>query len=157
MHINLISSGPYPEFEVYDEKKLIIHLKIDREMNSFRILCGDNRRVFFIVEEKYRRNSVYSLVNEYSQPLGAVIKDKFLDDSGEIEIEGLRLNYRIARKPVREIVLLENDKTASVLNCRVNDALARDNNDDLMYFIFALSWFVFLSKEKKEVAELTEA
>ena len=157
MYLKLITNNPYPQFEVYDEDRLIVGIKIDKEMQALRITCKDNQRVFFIAEEKFRKTSVPTLLNEYSQPLGTLTKDKFVNDSGEIEIEGMKLNYRITSNPVKEIVLLKNNKLDSVLNCRLNDALLLEYGDYINYFIFALSWFTFLSAEKKEAMYFAEA
>ncbi|MEO6455159.1 MAG: hypothetical protein ABIN97_13850 [Ginsengibacter sp.] len=156
MYLKLIANNPYPQFDIYDEDKLAVRIKIDKEMQALRITCKDNRRVFFIAEEKFRKTSVSTLLNEYSQPLGALIPDKFVNNSGEIEIEGMKLNYRITNFPVKEIVLLENNKVDSVLNCRINDALLLEYSNYINYFIFALSWFAFLSKEKQEAMYFAE-
>ncbi|MEO6330168.1 MAG: hypothetical protein ABIO55_14645 [Ginsengibacter sp.] len=157
MYLKLITDNPYPHFDVYDEDTLLVQIKVDKEMQALRITCKENRRVFFIVEEKLRRGNVLNLVNEYSQPLGFLNKGKVQGNSGEIEIEGLNLNYRLSSNPVTEIALFENDKRNSILNCRLNDALLLAYGDYINYFIFALSWFTFLSKDKKELMHFAEA
>ncbi len=151
MYLKLIADNPYPQFDVYDEDSLVVRIKIDKEMQALRITCKDNQRVFFIVEERSGKGSICTLLNEYSQPLGTLIQDKFISTSGEIEIEGMKFNYRIASNPVKEIILLENNKHNSILNCRINDAVLFEYTNFINYFIFALSWFIFLSKEKKEI------
>ena len=132
-------------------------IKIDKEMQALRIICNDNRRVFFIIEEKIRKSSVWSLLNEYSQPLGFLTKDKMVNDEGEIAIEGKKFTYRISSNPVKEIILFENTQPEEVLNCRINDALLLEYSNYIIYFIFALSWFTFLSKEKQEAMYFAEA
>lgn len=150
MNMKLVANSPYPQFDVYDDEKLVVRIKIDKDMQALRLICKDNRRVFFIVEEILKKGSMCTLVNEYSQPLGILIQDKFSNGSGAIEIEGMQLNYRLTSNPVKEIILLENDKYNSLLNCRINDAVLFEYSNYINYFIFALSWFLFLSKEKKE-------
>lgn len=156
MYLKLITKNPYPQFDVYDEDKVVVRIKIDKEMQAIRITCHDTHRVFFIVEEKFRKNSVLNLVNEYSQPLGSLIADKFMANSGEVEIEGMKLNYQLNSHPITEIALFESS-AGPLLNCRLNDALLLEYNSYVNYFIFALSWFTFLSKEKKEVLYFAEA
>lgn len=149
MYLNLVVNNPYPQFEIYDGEKLVVRFKVDKEMDALRISCKDNRRVFFIVEEKLRKTDICTLVNEYGQPLGTLTPDKFIHNSGDIAIEGMQLSYKITSYPVTEIVLLEDNNPMSILNCRLNDALFLKYSNYLNYFIYSLSWFAFLSKEKK--------
>ena len=156
MYLKLITNNPYPQFDVYDEDRLVVRIKIDEKMQALRITCKDNRRVFSIAAEKVRKINVYSLLNEYSQPLGTLIKDKVQDNTGEVEIEGLKLNYQLISNPINEIVLFENN-AEQLLNCRVSDSLLPEFTNYINYFVFSLSWFAFLCKEKKEAISFAEA
>ncbi len=156
MYLKLITSNPYPQFDVYEDDKVMVRIKIDQEMQALRITCKDIRRAFFITEETIRKNTTWSLLNEYSQPLGTLTEDKFIIGAGEINLEGTKLNYRITNNPVKEIILLENNKHTSLLNCRINDAVLSEYNNYIHYFVFALSWFTFLTKEKKEAVQFAQ-
>jgi hypothetical protein len=149
MYLKLTANNPYPHFDIYDEDKPVISIKIDQFMQALRIACKDSRRVFFVVEEKMKRNSVWCLLNEYSQPLGSLMKDKSTGNEGEVKIEGSRFTYRISSSPVKEIIVFKSNEPEETLICRINDALMSDYKNYLIHFIFALSWFTFLSHKKK--------
>jgi hypothetical protein len=155
MYLKLVANNPYPQFDVYDEDRLIVRIKIDTALQAFRIMIKDNRRVFFIDEEKLQRNNICTLLNEYSQPLGTLVRVMY--NTGEVEVEGLKLNYRILSKPVKEIILFEHIIANPTLNCRMSDAVIFEYSNYINYFIFALSWFTFLSKEKNEIMSYASA
>ena len=149
MYLKLIANDSYPKFEVFEEDQLVIGIKIDHEMRAVRVTYKDKRRVFFIGEEKSRKNNIFTLVNEYSQPLGSLIKDKS-NNSGQIEIENIKLKYKFADTPDKQISLFEINNPVAVLNCEIeNDALV-SALDNINYLLFSLSWFTLLSKQKKE-------
>ena len=146
MYLKLIANTPYPKFEVYDEIQLVIRIKIDPEMQALRVTYKEKLRVFFIVEQKSRKSHLFSLLNEYSQPLGTLIKDKS-NNSGELEIEDMKLKYTLANN---EINLFENDKLVAALNCKIENEVLLSAVSNINYLLFGLSWVTFLIKETKE-------
>ena len=149
MYLKFIASSTYPKFEVYDEDKPVIGIKIDPEMQAVRVTYKETRRVFFILEEKLRKSSVLTLVNEYSQPLGILINHK-PNNSGEIEIEGTKLKYSLVDSSDKAIHIFEINNPVAVLTCRIeNDALLSAVTN-INYLLFGLSWVSFLVKEGKE-------
>ena len=149
MYLKLIEDGPYPKFEVYDEDKLVVRIKIDLEMQALRVTYKEKLRAFFVVEEKSRRNHLLRLVNEYSQPLGTLIKDKS-NNSGEIEIEGMKLKYGSIDWFNNEINLFESNNRVAQLNCKIEDEALHSVISNINYLLFALSWFTFLVKQEKQ-------
>ncbi len=159
MNIKFISRKPYPEFEVSDENKMIIHIKVDTETQAFRIKYNDNRRVFFIADEVFKKNKVTTLLNEYSQQLGFLTIDKLDNNSGEIEIEGVQYEYKLKNGFTKEINLYKhNNHYQPILNCRLeSEELSLANNSYINYMLFALAWFTFLSKEHSTSMQFAEA
>ena len=152
MYLKLIANNQYPKFEVYDEGQLVVGIKIDPEMQAVRVTYKENRRVFFIIEEKFRKASILTLLNEYSQPLGSLVKDKS-NNSGQIEIEEIKLKYKLADTSEKQISLFEINNPAAVLNCKIEiDALPSVMNN-INYLLFGLSWVAFLVKEEKEILQ----
>jgi len=149
MYLKLITASPYPKFEVYEEDKVVMRIKIDPEMQAVRITHNENRRVFFLAEEKLRKMTVTTLLNEYSQPLGTLIKDKS-NGSGKIEVEGTKLRYSMTDRPNKEITLFEINTRFEVLNCKIENEALLPALNNISYLLFSLSWFTFLVKEKKE-------
>ena len=147
MYLKLIANTPYPKFEVYDEIQLVIRIKIDPEMQALRVTYKEKLRVFFIVEQKSRKSHLFSLLNEYSQPLGTLIKDKS-NNSGELEIEDMKLKYTLANN---EINLFENDKLVAALNCKIENEVLLSAVSNINYLLFGLSWVAFLVKEKESL------
>lgn len=157
MYIKLTNNNPYPQFDIYDEERLIMRIKIDKEVQALRISSKDNRRVFFLSEERLRKETVLTLLNEYSQPLGTLISNRDTKNCGEIKLEGLRLNYEVTPDPFKEILLLENNGVNSVLNCKLSDEVFLSYSNYINYFIFALSWFALISKERREIIHFATA
>ncbi len=149
MYLKLIANNPNPKFEVYDEGQLAIGIKIDPEMQAVRITYKENRRVFFVVEEKLRRGNILTLLNEYSQPLGFLSNEKS-NNSGKIEIEGMKLKYKLAGTPDKEISLFEINNPVAALNCRIENDTLLSAVSNMNYLLFGLSWVAFLVKEEKE-------
>ena len=94
MKIIFTSHKLYPEFKVYEDNKVVIQVKIDNPSQAFRITCLDNKRVFFIADEIVKKTKITTLLNEYSQQLGSLIKSNSDINAGEIEIEGERYIYK---------------------------------------------------------------
>ena len=153
-----VSSKPYPIFEVYDDNKRVIHLKIDPETRAFRISCYDSRRVFFIDNEVFKKTEITTLLNEYSQQLGVLTKNKSNANTGEIEIEGTRYTYTLTGDFRNEINLLTRDSYEPVLRCKLAAGQsAFPGNDSISYLLFSLGWFLFLTKEQAVPAHFSEA
>ena len=151
MYLRLIANDPYPKYEIYEGDQLVIRVKIDPEMQAVRLISDENRRVFFITEEKVRKSAVFTLVNEYSQPLGTLVKDKS-DSSGEIEVEGLKLKYELTNTPDKQINLFKAGK--HLLNCKIENEALLSALQNLNYLLFGLSWFALLVKEKNPTFQL---
>ena len=149
MNIKFISHKPFPEFEVYDEDKKVIHIKVDTETQAFRITCKDNMRVFFIADEVVKKSKITTLLNEYSQQLGSLTKSKSDTNSGEIEIEGVRYIYKMNDGFLKEINLFKPNSFKPTLSCKLEiGELSFLNKNYINYILFALAWFIFLTKEQ---------
>lgn len=150
MYLKLIANDSYPKFQVVNDNQPVVGIKIDPQMQAVRITYEETKRVFFIVEEKFRKSHLISLLNEYSQPLGTLTKEKS-SNSGEIELEGMKLSYNIIDSGVREINLYEANKL--VLNCKIENEALLSALENMNYLLFAFSWFIFLLKEEKPVLQ----
>jgi hypothetical protein len=149
MHLKFIASNSYPKFEVYDNGQLVIGIKVDTEMQAVRVTYKENRRAFFLAEEKFRKNSILTLVNEYSQPLGSLVKDKS-NNSGQVEFEDMKLSYKLSDTADKQISLFEINNPVAVLNCSIEIDALLPAIDNINYLLFGLSWVAFLVKEQKE-------
>ena len=158
MKIKFISHKFYPEFDVYEENKMLFHIKIDTETQAFRITYQDNRRVFFIAEEMVKKAKITTLLNEYSQQLGFLTKSKSDNNTGEIEIEGVQYTYKIEDGFLKEIYLFKPTGFNPVLTCELDATeLSFLNKNYLNYILFALAWYTFLTKEKATFVQFAGA
>ena len=158
MKIIFISNKPFPEFEIYEENKMVIHIKIDTQTQAFRVMCHSNRRVFFIEDEVIKKTEITTLLNEYSQQLGFLTKGKPDINSGEIEIEGNRYTYKFNDDFLKEINLFEPNNYKPILSCKLEvGQLSILNKVYINYLLFALVWYIFLAKEQTSYAQFAEA
>jgi hypothetical protein len=58
MEIMFISNKPYPEFEIYEENKMVIHIKIDLQTQAFRIISLDTKSIFYCRELVKKKNII---------------------------------------------------------------------------------------------------
>ncbi len=150
MTIISIPHDSYPEFEIYEENKMLIHIKVDREAQAFRINYKDKRRVFFIAEEMVKKGRVIILLNEYSQRLGSLNLINSTNSSGEIEIEGVRYTYELNDDFGKEINLFRHDNSQPILSCKLEKGeLSFLNKKYVNYVLFALSWFAFITTKQE--------
>ena len=157
MIIKFISDKLSPEFEVYEESKILIHIKIDTEVQTFRITCLDTKRVFFVVDEVIKKATVTTLLNEYSQRLGSLIKSKSALNSGEIEIEGIQYTYTFSDDFIKEINLFEQNSRQPALRCKLEPGQPSILNEGyLNYLLFSMAWFKFLCEKQPAFAEMAE-
>lgn len=155
MIIKFISDKLSPEFEVYEESKMIIHIKIDTDTQAFRITCLDSKRVFFIADEVTKKVTITTLLNEYSQRLGSLSKSKSALNSGEIEIEEVQYTYTFSDDFIKEINLFNQNSRQPVLTCKLEPGqLSFLNEGYINYLLFSIAWFKFLREKQPAFAEL---
>jgi len=156
MKIKFISHKVYPQFQVYIEDKIVIHIKIDTQINAFRITCPENKRVFFIANEMVKKTKITTLSNEYNQQLGSLIKSKTDHNMGQVEIEGSAYTYML-NSDSPEINLFEHNNFQPILNCKLElQQFSFPNEDYMSYLLFSLAWFKFLTKEVSLFAHSAE-
>jgi len=158
MKIKFISRESHPEFEVYEGNKMVIQIKIDNEIQAFRIRCQDNRRVFFIANEEVKKNKITTLLNEYSQPLGSITKSKSGINTGRIEIERVSYTYKLSGNSGKEISLFAHNNYQPVLSCQLEMEQSSFLHEDyISYLLFSLVWFKFLTTEQATFVQFAEA
>ncbi len=155
MKVQFISDRSYPEFEIYEEDRVILHIKIDIKTQAFRIKYRDSRRVFFIVEDITKKTKTTTLLNEYSQQLGLLTTSKTDTNRGEIEIEGVQYLYKINDGFIKEITLSIDDTYHHTLNCKLE--ITELSSFYKNYLLFAFAWFTFLTKEQATSVQFAEA
>ncbi len=155
MRISISGSESRPEIEMHDNAEKLIHVKIDTEVSAFRINCLNVKRVFSVYDEVVKRHSVKVLLNEYSQALGKIEKDKLLEQTGQVTIEDMHLNYRIRTMAKGEVYVFLLEHSKEVFNCSINeDKFATLKEDGVCILLFSLCWYAYLSKKKQDTLSL---
>ncbi|MEO7046461.1 MAG: hypothetical protein ABI091_14215 [Ferruginibacter sp.] len=149
MEIKIISFKPYPKFVVSEGIKILIQIKLDTEMNGFRIRCQNSRRVFFITEESIKNKTLITLSNEYSQKIGSISKSPQEKNSGRVEIEGFEYNYKIDSFS-EELYLYKNVQPFQ-FHATYKLGLKEwpfPGEIYINYILFSVAWFLFSTNEK---------
>ena len=114
--------------------------------------------VFFIATELLKKNKITTLLNEYSQQLGSLVKSKSDNNTGEIEIEGVQYSFKLNNDFLKEINLFEDNNYEPVLSCKLEmGQLLFPHEEYITYLLFSLVWFKFLTKEQATFVEFAEA
>jgi hypothetical protein len=140
---------------MYDNTEKLIHVKIDTEVSAFRINCLNIKRVFSVYDEVVKRNSIKVLLNEYSQTLGKIVKDRLLEQTGLVEIEDIQFNYRIRTMAKGEVYVFLLEQSKEVFNCSINEDMFKTLNEtQVSILMFSLCWYAYLSKKKEGMLSL---
>jgi hypothetical protein len=147
--------------EIYDlwhnDKKLLT-LTLHPFSNSARVECRDEKRVFLIRKEGFRRNKTV-LRNEYGIKLGEL----GIEDKGSfIDVNNERFYYAIQNNPLPELILYTDSTDRPFVVCGLNvkkgeDSVHFQKNKNLTShpgLLMALCWYMFLPVTKENVAEL---
>ncbi|MEO7802299.1 MAG: hypothetical protein ABIR81_09880 [Ginsengibacter sp.] len=154
MQVRILGSDSKPEIEIYEGAEKVIHTKIDSEVSAFRITCLNVKRVFSVYEEVVKKHTSTILLNEYSQPLGKIERDRLLVQTGMVEVEDLQMNYRI-RTTENQTQLFFTRQSTEVFSCVLHaETFASLNETNISILLFSLCWYAHLAKKAKEVPSL---
>jgi hypothetical protein len=145
-------------YNLWHNDKKILTLTLHPFSNSARVECGDEKRVFLIRKEGFRRNKTV-LRNEYGIKLGEL----GVEDKGNfIDVNKERFYYTIHNNPLAQLVLykesIDNPFVVCGLNVTNGNASVHfKKNKDLIShpeLLMALCWYMFLpvTKEVPEFA-----
>ena len=148
-------------YNLYKGDKKLLTVSLNPFSNSARVECDDQKRVFLIRKEGFRRNKTV-LRSEYGIKIGELghdNKENFIDVNDE------RFYYAIQNNPLPELILFKESKENPFVVCGLNNtddtnALHFSKDKNLQNtshpgLLMALCWYMFLPVTKKEeVAEL---
>ena len=146
--------------EVYDlwqKDDKLLTLTLHPFSNSARVECKDEKRVFLIRQEGFRRNKTV-LRNEYGIKLGEL----GVEDKGNfIDVNNERFYYTIHNNPLAELVIYKESIGKPIVICGLN---VNNGNPSVHIgkgkslnsqtsLLMALCWYMFLPVAKENVAE----
>jgi hypothetical protein len=161
------SVGNHPKmvYELSDGDEVVLSLEINYSVSAFRAECKSSKRVFFIDKEGFWKNRTV-LKNEYGQTVGKLFYEKLYSDTGTVEIDSKKYKYKYRNNPMAELVFFNENINVPIVSCGLAPAgnghtkvrLSKDKNfpdPDLLYQLFALSWYLFLPIAQENVMDFT--
>ena len=146
-------------YHLYKDNDKLLTVTLNPFSNSARVECANEKRIFLIRKEGFRRNKTV-LRNEYGIKIGELghdSKENFIDVNDE------RFYYTIYNKPLPELVLYKKSKETPFVVCGLNtkkgNTAVHFSKDDNLRFtshpglLMALCWYMFLPVTKEKVAE----
>ncbi|MGB3006038.1 MAG: hypothetical protein WBC06_06000 [Chitinophagaceae bacterium] len=146
-------------YNLYKDEKIILTLTLNPFSNSARVECNNQKRVFLIRKEGFRRHKTV-IRDEYGfkiGELGTEHKENFIDVHGE------RFFYNTHNNPLAEMVLYKESKDNPFVTCglKVNEGatdlhFAKEKNLSGTAhpgLLMALCWYMFLPVAKENIAE----
>lgn len=148
--------------EVYhlckDDKKLLT-LTLNPFSSSARVECNNEKRVFLVRKEGFRRNKTV-LRNEYGFKIGELGTENKLNF---IMVNGERFYYTIQNNPLAELILYKESKEKPFVTCSLNAgnsgtgiSFSKDTElSDAPHpgLLMALCWYMFLPVARENVVE----
>ena len=148
-------------YNLYKGDEKLLTVSLNPFSNSARVECADQKRVFLIRKEGFRRNKTV-LRSEYGIKIGELghdNKENFIDVNDE------RFYYTIQNNPLPELILYKDSKENPFVVCGLNNI---DDNTALHFskdtnlqntshpgLLMALCWYMFLPvTQDKQFAEL---
>lgn len=146
-------------YHLFKDEKIILTLTLNPFSNSARVECNNQKRVFLIRKEGFRRHKTV-IRDEYGfkiGELGSEHKENFIDVQGE------RFFYKTRNNPLAEMVLYKESPANPFVSCGLqikegatdvhftkDNNLAGTSNPGLL---MALCWYMFLPVTKENVVE----
>ena len=152
----LLVSNPASALQEYHlmengERKVI--LKYNPLHHSARITCGKYHKLVYVeTAGSLKPKTIFK--NEYGSEIGSLVHDKWLNDQGNVIIEGKKYNYRLQKNPLSEMTIFNNDDSQTLVSCGLNTddnvALFHNTNDiDNSFLLLGLCWYLFLPVVKE--------
>lgn len=146
-------------YNLYKGDKKILTLTFNPFSSSARVECDNEKRIFLIRKEGFRRNKIV-LRTEYGfkiGELGSENKEHFITVNEE------RFYYTIQNNPLAELILYKESKEKPFVACGLSDEqgktairFSKDQglaNEPHPGLLMALCWYMFLPVAKENVVE----
>ncbi len=153
MYWQQISTSPALGYELIENGRPVLTLHINYRSSIFRAECQSSKRLFFIDREGFWKNKVV-LKNEYGFPVGKLSYEKLFSNSGVIDIEGKQYHFSYNNNPEAELVFYKDNQFTPLVSCGLTSEKGNVGiqlkqgehiaDTDMKYFLFALSWYLFL-------------
>ncbi|MFI5185263.1 MAG: hypothetical protein ACHQF0_00905 [Chitinophagales bacterium] len=134
-------------YELWTNKEKSLILAYHPTSRTIRISTGDERRVFLIGREGFRRNRTV-LRNEYGIRIGQLSHDSGQVNQGNIEVSGEQYNYILQDViPARAAIYKNGDMLAE---CELPEVSKNAKGSDHDLLILTLCWYLDVAVKKEE-------
>jgi hypothetical protein len=155
----VLSTTELEVYELWHHERKLLTLNFHPFTNSARIEYADEKRVFLIRKEGFRRNKTV-LRNEYGIRIGQLGSDN--STTGTLELNNEKFFYNIQNDPSGELVIYKEsiDQPFVVCGLKPNDGnpgIVLSKNNKLKpsqhFLLMALCWYMFLPVAKESMVE----
>ena len=154
---NITSTSSSETYQLRHNDKKLLTLTLHPFSNTARVDCEDEKRVFLIRKEGFRRNKTV-LRTEYGIKLGELGTD---EKGNFVTINEDRFYYSTRQNELTELVLYKDEIGQPLVVCGLDinngDTSLRftDKNSPVSHpeLLMALSWYMFLPVAKEAMAE----
>jgi len=138
-------------YELWNNEEKLLTLVCQQGTGALRIATADEKRVFIIRKEGFLRSRT-ALRNEYGIRIGYLTHESNQDNWGIIDFNNEKFNYSIQKGVFPELVIYKHAEPVLICELSGNSAKksGNSNHDSL---VLVLSWYVFSSVAKKQIAE----
>ncbi len=156
---SVASSSNNETYHLYKDDKKILTVILNPFSNSARVECENQKRIFLIRKEGFRRNKTV-IRDEYGFKIGELGQE---NKENFIEVNDERFFYTTHNNPLAQLVLYKESKETPFVTCGLssnegaaavhftkNKQLADTSHPGLL---MALCWYMFLPVTKENVAE----
>jgi hypothetical protein len=162
MKWEVVSSNANQElYELWHNEKKLLTLDYHPFTSSARINYPAERRVFLIRKEGFLRNKTV-LRNEYGVRIGQLGYDKGSSQSGTLELNDEKFNYRFHNNSLSELIVYKNSPDIPFVTCVLkggneNPSIQFNNETKLSplqhFLLMALCWYMLLPVAKENIVD----
>lgn len=144
-------------YHLWNKDRKVLTLTLHPFSNTARVECDDEKRVFLIRKEGFRRHKTV-VRNEYGIKVGELGTE---DKQNFIDINDERFYYTVRNNPLAELVIYKEFPDKPFVICELNvengNPSFRFSKDKELIshpsLLMALCWYMFLPVDKENIVE----
>ncbi|HEY9362190.1 MAG TPA: hypothetical protein VIQ00_02930 [Chitinophagaceae bacterium] len=148
--LNITTSSKQEIYELWENNKKILTLFYNPLLNTARIDCFHERRVFLMGKKRFRKSRTI-IRNEYGIKMGQVEDDRSEMGKGMIELDGKHYHYLLHQKPETEFIIYKDSTEEPLAVCKFISAknfsdmnfIKESNSSKSLYpsLLMAVCWY----------------
>jgi hypothetical protein len=145
--VSVKNNQDHHEYLLKEDDKTVLKLVYKNDMHIARIETEKEKRVLLIEDEGLLR-TLLVLKNEYGVRIGSLNYDNFSGTHGTVDIESIKYRFNVSQDASTELKIYKGSRKNLIYSCQlpVQDKNSKAATASL---IIAVSWYLFLSEERK--------